>query len=717
MENIHTLPTDRSNYLYANDSNMIRSSSQTFSPLRPNLPQELFKKTTNDQSLVKHIINNKILHSRMNSENCSPSPNHMHSYSDLGATKSPYSPSQFSPSFEGNKLSKELSNISTDTLINMDENEIEHSLLEIEILKSKLMGIKMANGNKTPNYEPDQTFIDNSLHQSNISSNINTNNNITNSSNIGNNSINKTAYDSNESNTTKFYVDVDDDDDYNDDDDDDDDDNQSNNTTQGKKKDYMEDLHLKILSEKNSPSKSSKLSENYVNDSDDDNYFDIHREEIYDKNKTIYIDDYKSPESVMNKNITLISKCENFETKTIDLSTKCYLGRNNNDNLPNYIVFNSLVVSRHHAEMFIENNNLYIIDVGSNGGTFVNKKRINKQGCKSEPIELKSGDIIQLGQDYVESDRNDQLNESVYKSIIFEVSIPKSCELDESKYPLNSIINIYSLDEKNENDLRNVQSESNLSKKKSINYNNINNIVNNGDNKMKREKTRELYDSKLIDESTKYQLELYEKTKDLNEENSIVNSHLLDSLKEEVCLQFFFVIYSDRKKLKRIQILNENTECIFEITLKDWLNKRWMNDEENKGKIYITDKREEYSPTSQIKISKSGKIINIMTENYQLGYIEKFSDMKYDIKTPSQNDSSPQFSITGDFEQHNWLCITKFNDSRKQRCIGEGKGKQLVEKTMKARKWVISVQLETGNYSQLLLSAVTYIIASTGPYY
>ncbi|KAL6618533.1 FHA-domain-containing protein [Neocallimastix californiae] len=563
MEKINTAPMDNNNYLYVNDSNMTRSSSQTFSPLRPNLPQELFKKTTSNQNLVKHIINNKILHSRMNSGNCSPNPNHMHSYSDLCAAKSPYSPSQFSPSYEGNKLSKELSNISTDTLINMDENEIEHSLLEIEILKSKLMGIKMANGNKTPNYEPDQSFIDNSMHQSNISSNINTKNNITNSSTIDNNyNLNKAACDSNESTTTKFYVDVDDDDDY-DNNDDDDDDIQSNNTTPGKKKDYMEDLHMKILSEKNSPSKSSKLSENYVNDSDDINYFDIHREEKYDKNKTIYINDYKSPEPIKNKNITLISKCENFKTTTIDLSTKCYLGRNNSDNLPNFIVFNSLVVSRHHAEIFMKNNNFYIIDVGSNGGTYVNKKRINKQGRKSEPVELKSGDIIQLGQDYVENDRSELL--TVYKSITFEVSIPKSTESGESKYSLNSIINIYSIDEKNKNDLRQVQSESTLSKRESTNYNNITH---------KREKTKELYDSKLIDESTKYQLELYEKTKDLNEENSIVNSHLLDSLKEEVCLQFFFVIYCDRKKLKRIQILNENTECIFEISLKDWLNKR-----------------------------------------------------------------------------------------------------------------------------------------------
>ncbi|OUM65479.1 hypothetical protein PIROE2DRAFT_21960, partial [Piromyces sp. E2] len=64
------------------------------------------------------------------------------------------------------------------------------------------------------------------------------------------------------------------------------------------------------------------------------------------------------------------------------------------------IVFNSLVVSRHHAEIFIKNNKFYIVDVGSNGGTFINGKRISKPGQKSEAVQVTPGDIIQLGQDY-----------------------------------------------------------------------------------------------------------------------------------------------------------------------------------------------------------------------------------------------------------------------------------------------------------------------------
>ncbi|ORX85400.1 hypothetical protein BCR32DRAFT_290699 [Anaeromyces robustus] len=681
-----SIPNNVSSYLNDGGNSMVRSTSQSFSPLRPNLPKDLLKKTNNDHYLVKHIINNKMLHSRFNSEDCSPSPNHLHSYSDLGIKNS--------NSQEYNKLSSELSNISIETLTNMNPNEINNSLIELEILKKKLIELKVKSiENRNYNNELDNTFINDRLCESNTASN-NSKRNIS-----GNNYIERTLIDSDDYNNVKINCAT-----------------IEGNYSPKQNKDYMESLHLKIQSEKGSP---SKLSENFMADNDEylDNYSNPHG----DKNKTIVLSDYKSP--VINNNIKLISKCDLFDTLIIDLKEKYCLGRNNNENLPNFIVFNSLVVSRHHAELFMENNSLYIIDVGSNGGTFINNKRISEPGRRSQPIQLYSGDIVQLGQDYTENDKNDQFDESVYKSVVFEISIPIEPQQDDKlKQAINSIIDVYSYED-DDNELNKAKSDSNLnSKRTSIDNNNINvavdsyNNYNNGINNNKREKTKELYDTTVIDESTKYQLELYEKTKNLNDKYSNLNIHLLDSVKDP-CLQFFFVIYSDKKKIHKIQILNDNTECIFEVTLKDWLNKRWKSKDENKGKLHITDKREEYSPTSSIKINKIGKITNISADNYQLGFIETISDMKYIVETPGQNEGSPQFCFTGDFEQQNWLCITKFRDSRKQRCIGEAKGKQLVEKSSKERKWVVSIQLETGNYSQLLLSAAILIVASTGPYY
>ncbi|CAH2354796.1 hypothetical protein CLIB1423_19S00496 [[Candida] railenensis] len=56
--------------------------------------------------------------------------------------------------------------------------------------------------------------------------------------------------------------------------------------------------------------------------------------------------------------------------------------------------FDSRVLSRNHAAMFIdpENGKLMIKDLGSSNGTFVNESKIG-----SDPIELKIGDIIYLG--------------------------------------------------------------------------------------------------------------------------------------------------------------------------------------------------------------------------------------------------------------------------------------------------------------------------------
>ncbi|KAI9003648.1 hypothetical protein BC832DRAFT_559602 [Gaertneriomyces semiglobifer] len=62
--------------------------------------------------------------------------------------------------------------------------------------------------------------------------------------------------------------------------------------------------------------------------------------------------------------------------------------------------FQSQVVSRSHAALFSRKGRVYIQDVGSNSGTFVNGARLSEAGKESDELELKSGDIIQLGKDY-----------------------------------------------------------------------------------------------------------------------------------------------------------------------------------------------------------------------------------------------------------------------------------------------------------------------------
>ncbi|KAG0760415.1 hypothetical protein G6F62_004537 [Rhizopus arrhizus] len=60
----------------------------------------------------------------------------------------------------------------------------------------------------------------------------------------------------------------------------------------------------------------------------------------------------------------------------------------------------SKVVSRKHAEIFVDNELVYIRDTGSSSGTFLNNKRLSPPNECSPAFILRNNDIIQLGVDY-----------------------------------------------------------------------------------------------------------------------------------------------------------------------------------------------------------------------------------------------------------------------------------------------------------------------------
>ena len=75
-------------------------------------------------------------------------------------------------------------------------------------------------------------------------------------------------------------------------------------------------------------------------------------------------------------------------------------------------------MSRHHAEIFVgKDGNLYVKDVGSSSGTFLNGMRLACSGKESRPYTIKSGDIIQFGVDYQNRD------EEIYKAVLCKVFI------------------------------------------------------------------------------------------------------------------------------------------------------------------------------------------------------------------------------------------------------------------------------------------------------
>ncbi|KAJ3010637.1 hypothetical protein HKX48_007305 [Thoreauomyces humboldtii] len=79
------------------------------------------------------------------------------------------------------------------------------------------------------------------------------------------------------------------------------------------------------------------------------------------------------------------------------------------------IWFASKVVSRNHAEMWVKDGQIYIKDIGSSSGTFLNKMRLSPSGKESRPYPLKEADLVQFGIDYKGKP------DDIYKSIMVQI--------------------------------------------------------------------------------------------------------------------------------------------------------------------------------------------------------------------------------------------------------------------------------------------------------
>ncbi|KAF7367353.1 FHA domain-containing protein [Mycena sanguinolenta] len=75
--------------------------------------------------------------------------------------------------------------------------------------------------------------------------------------------------------------------------------------------------------------------------------------------------------------------------------------------------FESRVLSRQHAEVWEEGGRIWIKDVKSSNGTFINGERLSLEGRESEPNELKSDDILEFGVDIVAEDNKTVLHRKV----------------------------------------------------------------------------------------------------------------------------------------------------------------------------------------------------------------------------------------------------------------------------------------------------------------
>lgn len=75
--------------------------------------------------------------------------------------------------------------------------------------------------------------------------------------------------------------------------------------------------------------------------------------------------------------------------------------------------FDSKVLSRQHAEIWEDGGKIYIKDVKSSNGTFINGERLSPEGVESEPFELKNDDVVEFGIDIIGEDNKTTIHHKV----------------------------------------------------------------------------------------------------------------------------------------------------------------------------------------------------------------------------------------------------------------------------------------------------------------
>ncbi|KAG9311491.1 hypothetical protein JVU11DRAFT_7687 [Chiua virens] len=80
--------------------------------------------------------------------------------------------------------------------------------------------------------------------------------------------------------------------------------------------------------------------------------------------------------------------------------------------------FDSKVLSRQHAEVWEENGKIFIKDVKSSNGTFINGERLSPEGVESEPFELKNDDIVEFGIDIIGEDNKTTIHHKVAARVL-----------------------------------------------------------------------------------------------------------------------------------------------------------------------------------------------------------------------------------------------------------------------------------------------------------
>jgi pSer/pThr/pTyr-binding forkhead associated (FHA) protein len=100
---------------------------------------------------------------------------------------------------------------------------------------------------------------------------------------------------------------------------------------------------------------------------------------------------------------------DTFTTKTLVIPPggSIKIGRKVNQSMtadPGNAIFDAKVLSRTHAQFVREDDRIWIQDLQSSNGTFLNGLRLSEEGIQSQLRELKDGDKLEFGVDIMEED-------------------------------------------------------------------------------------------------------------------------------------------------------------------------------------------------------------------------------------------------------------------------------------------------------------------------
>ncbi|KAF9233617.1 SMAD/FHA domain-containing protein [Melanogaster broomeanus] len=105
----------------------------------------------------------------------------------------------------------------------------------------------------------------------------------------------------------------------------------------------------------------------------------------------------------------------------------------------NKLAFKSKVVSRSHAEVWLQSGKFFIKDTKSSSGTFLNHLRLSPAGQESRPYQLRDGDILQLGVDYQGG------SEDIYKSVKIKIEVGREWQAGANAFNMHAISQLKSL--------------------------------------------------------------------------------------------------------------------------------------------------------------------------------------------------------------------------------------------------------------------------------